>query len=210
MIQTEEEAREFIKALAGEGAVEKLEKLATLLTAENKSQNLVSQASMQHVWTRHFADSAQIVRFASNPKGRWLDLGSGAGFPGLVVAICCPDALVTLVESRKRRVDWLARMKNVLDLANCVIEGRRLELVETSQADVITARAFAPLAKLVGFAHRFSHKDTIWILPKGRSAGEEIAKMPRAVAKMFHVEQSLTDRDAKIIVGQGLPERSGS
>ena len=90
-----------------------------------------------------------------------------------------------------------------LDLQDCRVEGARLESVEAFPAGTISARAFAPLDRLLALSARFSTKDTFWVLPKGRSASQEVKDLPKNHGKMFHVEQSLTDQDAGIVVGRG-------
>jgi 16S rRNA (guanine527-N7)-methyltransferase len=137
--------------------------------------------------------------------GPWLDLGTGAGFPGLVIAAMRPDLQLVLVESRKKRVDWLERAAAAMGLRQCRVEGRRLEHVETFAAATISARAFAPLPKLFALSARFSTRDTLWLLPKGRSAVHEVASLPEQVGEMFHVEHSVTDAEAGIVVGSGRP-----
>jgi 16S rRNA (guanine527-N7)-methyltransferase len=111
-----------------------------------------------------------------------------------------------MVESRKRRVEWLAQAASSLGLANCQIVSARLESVETRPVSVITARAFAPLGKLLSLSARFSTQATVWLLPKGRSAAQELVEQPVAVRRMFHVEQSRTDPGGGILVGQGTPD----
>lgn len=206
MITNEQEARDFVAELSDPAALERLEKLAALLAGENERQNLVAAASLPMVWQRHFADSAQLLshvpRETSNP-GPWLDLGTGAGFPGLVIAALRPEWDVRLVESRRKRTDWLERARIELGLGNCKVVAARLEMVEAFEAGVISARAFAPLAKLLGLSTRFSTGRTLWLLPKGRSAAQELASLPESQRKMFHVEQSRTDSEAGIVVGQG-------
>ncbi len=207
MIATEADARSFIAEHGGAQAIEQLELLAAELRAENERQNLVSKASLDDVWVRHFADSAQLIpHVPRETRGAWFDLGSGAGFPGLVLAILRPDEPTVLVESRKRRIEWLEAMASKLALANCEIEGKRLEHVETRKAAVISARAFAPLPKLLTLSARFSTARTHWVLPKGRSAAQEVQELPRKRRKMFHVEHSITDDEAGIVVGQGKVE----
>ena len=204
MIRTEAQAREFILELSDTETIEKLELLATALREENERQNLVSRGSLDDVWVRHFADSAQLVpHVPRETKGAWFDLGSGAGFPGLVLALLRPEEPTVLVESRKRRIEWLQAMITRFELANCEIEGKRLELVETRKAAVISARAFAPLPKLLDLSARFSTGRTHWVLPKGRSAAQEVEELPRNLRKMFHVEHSRTDGEAGIVVGKG-------
>ena len=207
MIANETDARRLIAGLGGDTAIAKLEALAEELKAENARQNLVSKGSLEDVWVRHFADSAQLVpHVPRETRGAWFDLGSGAGFPGLVLAILRPDEPTVLVESRKRRIEWLEAMARKLELANCEIEGKRLELVDTRKAAVISARAFAPLSKLLSLSARFSTARTHWVLPKGRSAAQEVEELPRKQRKMFHVEHSITDDEAGIVVGQGKVE----
>ena len=210
MIGNEAEARAFVARIAGDEAVQRLDRLAILLGEENERQNLVSKSSLEKIWLRHFADSAQLIPLADRATdGVWLDLGSGAGFPGIVLALCRPDQAIRLVESRPRRVKWLDKLVTDLDLRHCELIGRRLEHVETFSASVITARAFAPLDRLLRWATRFSSQTTLWLLPKGRSAQSELQMLRPCAASMFHVEQSLTSTDAGILVGQGRPISRG-
>ena len=203
MIASEGEAREFVSELCTGDSLERLDQLVGELVEENSRQNLVAKSSLEQVWLRHIADSAQLLRWASAPQGPWMDLGAGAGFPGLVIAAMRPQQPVILVESRRRRIEWLERVALDLGLDNCRIEGRRLEQVEDLEAGVISARAFAPLDRLLRLSARFSTTATQWVLPKGRSAEQEVQALPDRYRRMFHVEQSLTDAEAGIIVGKG-------
>lgn len=203
MIGSEAEARAWIAARSDCDALalERLERLAALLSEENTRQNLVSAASLTQLWQRHFADSAQLLaHFPTDRAGPWLDLGTGSGFPGLVIAILRPASPIVMVESRARRVEWLSRVAEDLGLAQARIIGKRLELVETFPAAAISARAFAPLDRLLELSARFSTSDTIWLLPKGRSARDEVNRLS-GWNHMFHVEQSLTDAEAGVVVG---------
>ena len=206
ILDTEQSARAWVEALpeCDGPALERLERLVALLKEENERQNLVSAASLDCVWQRHIADSAQLLTHVSRETSSpWLDLGTGAGFPGLVIAALRPETEVIMVESRARRIDWLGRVCEALDLRHASVEGARLELVPARDVRVISARAFAPLDKLVPLAARFSTSDTLWLLPKGRSARQELETF-RAWQHMFHVEQSLTDPEAGVIVGHLL------
>jgi 16S rRNA (guanine527-N7)-methyltransferase len=213
ILTSEEDARAFCAGLTDSAGMARLERLAALVVDENRRQNLMSKPSEGAIWLRHLADSAQLLLHVS-ASGRpsvpcgtspWLDLGTGAGFPGLVIAALRPDWEVVLVESRKKRVDWLARAAAELALKRCRVEGRRLEHVDSFPAAVISARAFAPLVKLLALSARFSTRDTCWLLPKGRSAVQEVASLPAATAKMFHVEHSVTDAEAGLVIGTGRP-----
>lgn len=205
MIESEAEAREFCARHTDATGFERLETFATLLAEENERQNLVSAASLVSVWQRHFADSLQLLEHVPRGTSPWLDLGTGAGFPGLALAMADVGARFVLIESRKRRVEWLNRAIEVLGLENCRVVGARLENVESFPAAVITARAFAPLGKLLQLSARFSTPATVWLLPKGRSAAQEWSGQPVGVRKMFHVEQSVTDANGGILVGRGVP-----
>lgn len=210
MIETEEEAREWIVA-AIEGnaeAMTRLERLAELLREESRRQNLVSSKTLDHVWVRHFADSIQLLRDVPRGTSDWLDLGTGAGFPGVAIAIARPDMQVMCVESRGLRAEYLSRTVDRLGLNNCTIVHSRLEALETAKYGVISARAFAPLPKLLDLSTRFSRRDTLWRLPKGRSAAQELSEL-EGWEHMFHVEQSLTDPDAGIICGRLVGRSKG-
>jgi 16S rRNA (guanine527-N7)-methyltransferase len=211
MVKTEDQAKAWLAALpeCDEAAMARLARLAALLVEENSQQNLVSAASLDQVWQRHIVDSAQLLSHVPRETaGSWLDLGTGAGFPGMVIAALRPDLPVVMVESRARRVEWLERARLALGLDNARVEGARLELVEAFPAAVISARAFAPLDRLVALSARFSTSDTLWLLPKGRSAGQEL-DMLRGWIHTFHVEQSLTDAEAGVIVGRLSGARKG-
>ena len=205
-ITNEAEARAYVEGLADAQALERLERYASLLLAENQLQNLISRPSESQLWQRHFADSAQLLEhvpretFADTAPGPWLDLGTGPGLPGLVISILCPQIPVVLVESRARRVEFLEDCVAELGLDQCRIEGQRLERVEPFKAWVISARAFAPLEKLLRLSAPFSTKATRYLLPKGRSAAHELGETKPAIRRLFHVKQSMTDPDAGIIV----------
>ena len=203
---TEEEARAALDV--PRETLRRLEAFADLLRAENARQNLVSRSSLDHLWARHVYDSAQLLRFAPAGAATWLDLGTGAGFPGLVVALLHP-ARVTMVESRKLRVDFLRRAADLLGVAHkAEILCARVEAVPTARFDVISARAFAPLDTLLALGARFSTPETVWILPKGRNAKTELEAARASWQGDVRLEPSLTDADARIIVGQGIHRRA--
>lgn len=184
--------------------IERMEAFEALLRAENERQNLVSKGSLDTLWTRHILDSVQLVHFAPAEACSWLDLGTGAGFPGLMVPLFHP-ANVVLVESRKLRADFLRSAASVLGIAEKVeILCARLEGIPARPFDVISARAFAPLPKLLALAERFSTSGTIWILPKGRNAKSELEAARSSWQGDFRLEPSLTDAEAQIVVASGV------
>lgn len=195
---------------ADEAAVSRLDKLVSLLREENERQNLVAAATLDQVWVRHIADSAQLLNVSRGTSGPWLDLGTGAGFPGLVVALLDPSREVVMVESRARRAAWLEGVVAHFDLSGSRVVAARLEMAPTFDAAIISARAFASLERIIALAARFSTPQTRWLLPKGRNGAKELSEMPKSLQTMFHVEQSITDAESVIVVGQGHPLPSGS
>ena len=187
---------------------EKLAKYTANIVEGTRRHNLISSASIEEITTRHIVDSAQLITLADNRSGRWLDLGSGAGLPGLVIALLTGAPMV-LIESRKLRAEFLQAQITEFALDNVTVEARRVEVVPTLPVDVITARAFAPLAKLLPLAARFAHAKTSWILPKGRSAREELASVAATWHGDFTMVPSITDPSSIIIVGHGVRLRAG-
>jgi 16S rRNA (guanine527-N7)-methyltransferase len=183
--------------------LERLQRFVALLRQENERQNLVSRGTLPDVWSRHILDSTQLLRFAPT-KSSWIDLGTGAGFPGLVVAALWPGE-VTLVEARKLRVEFLHQAAEVLDLQRPpTIFCAKVETVPARPYDVISARAFAPLEKLLRLGLPFSTSETVWILPKGRNAKSELDAARASWQGEFRIEPSLTDAEAGIIVARGV------
>lgn len=205
-ISDETEARTYVASLADGDAMARIEAFVALVLAENQHQNLIAKATEPHIWQRHIADSAQLIGNVSretlgpNAIGPWLDLGSGPGFPGLVIAALCPNMPVVLVESRARRAEFLERCVSALGLSKCRVEAQRLERITPFPARAISARAFAPLPKLLALSAPFSTSTTRYVLPKGRSAAQELETLKPSIRAMFHVKHSLTDPDAGIIV----------
>lgn len=205
VLTSEEQARAWIgEALAPTARQqEQLDRFAAMLIDENGRQNLIAVSTLPDLWVRHIADSAQLLSLDTREgDGLWIDLGSGPGLPGLVVAILSTRPML-LVESRKRRCDFLRAVAADLDLAHVEVVEAPLERIETRPAATISARAFAPLDRLIGLSTRFSTESTRWLLPKGRNAVKELALLPEAWQRMFHVEQSRTDAESQILVGEG-------
>jgi len=180
---------------------EKLEAYVALLREENQRQNLVSAATLAAVWDRHILDSAQLVRFEPRAGASWIDIGSGAGLPGIVIA-CLVDGPVTMVEPRRLRAEFLHKAAESLQLRANVLCAKA-ERVE-GRFDVITARAVANLSDLLKLSAHLSTRNTVWALPKGRNGPAELAEARHAWQGEFHVERSVTDGDSWIVVGTGV------
>ncbi len=205
---TEQEARSWLDANVPRETLAGLEHLVALILDEMPRQNLIAASTADHIWTRHIVDSAQLVPMAPEGAKTWIDLGSGAGFPGMVVALIRADLRITLVESRRKRIDFLRFMATSLGITDRVtVIGQRLEVLRSDPHDVISARAFAPLDRLLPLAHRFSHSRTEWLLPKGRSAASELAAVADSWQGDFRIVPSLTDPEAAIIVARHVQPR---
>jgi len=187
--------------------IEKLADLVRFIEEENAVQNLVSGQSLSQIWTRHILDSAQLVRFV--PKaGSWLDLGTGAGFPGLVAGLL-HEGPVTLVEERRLRSDFLSRVVERLDLCGHVfVAATKVQRLDEKDYDIISARAFAPLNRLLEMGLRFATPSTRWVLPKGRNAETELAALDSSWQGAFRLEPSITDDNASIIIADSIHRRS--
>ena len=177
--------------------LEKLDAYSALLKEESERQNLVSASTLDQLWERHILDSAQLLRFEPHPQSSWVDIGSGAGLPGIVIA-CLVDGPVTLIEPRRLRAEFLHKVCESLRL-NAKVIGGKAEGIE-GKYDVITARAVASLTQLLKISAHLSTRKTVWALPKGRSAERELVEARRTWQGAFHVEQSVTDADSKIVV----------
>jgi 16S rRNA (guanine527-N7)-methyltransferase len=199
-----ERLRDVLRVDVSRETFDRLEAYVALLREENVRQNLVSAATLDSVWERHILDSAQLVRFEPRPGAAWVDLGSGAGLPGIVIA-CLVEGPVALVEPRRLRAEFLHKAAARLDL-NVVVHAAKAERV-SGRFDVITARALAPLPKFLEISHHLSTRKTVWALPKGRSALRELAEARRTWQGAFHVVRSVTDVEALIIVGTGVSRR---
>ena len=195
--------------------IHRLTRYAEILAQWQKRTNLVSPSTLPALWSRHFADLAQLCGLA--PKARlWLDLGSGAGFPGLVVSIIqagTPDFHMHLVESNRKKCAFLAEVvretKAPVDIHAMRIE----ELAECAQSlkpDVVSARALAPLPRLFELAAPFFGERTKGLFPKGREAEAEIAAAQEDWEFAFRLYPSLTAKDSHIVEVTELRPRNAA
>ena len=183
---------------------EKLEAYTTLLREESTRQNLISSSTIDRLWERHILDSAQLLRFVPETGASWVDIGSGAGLPGVVIAILTGGP-VTLIEPRRLRAGFLEDVASRLGLNASVVVGKAERAV--GQFDVITGRAVAPLSEFFALSAHLSTKNSRWVLPKGRNAQSELAEAKRRWQGVFHVEQSVTDADSWIVIATGVRGR---
>jgi 16S rRNA (guanine527-N7)-methyltransferase len=204
----EEQARAWIREHFGVSRETALEHYGELLVAEARNQNLVSASTLDALWSRHFVDSAQLIPLVSDaPPGPWLDIGSGAGLPGIVAAIL-QDRPVVLCEPRVRRAEFLAAVVKDLDLANVSVEVCKAEEYHPPvPTAIISARAVAELSQLLRSAVHCADLSTVWVLPKGRSAQSEVDAARGKWQGTFHVEPSITQPDSGIVIARGVRPR---
>lgn len=164
--------------------------------------NLVAPSTLAHVWQRHIADSAQLVALGPMSPARWIDIGSGAGFPGIVVALLSGHQ-VTLVESIGKKCLFLETLVAELKLPNVIVRNSRAESL-TSSFDVISARACAPLHKLLELGIRSSRAATQWLLMKGENVDQELGDARQKFNFDADLIASRTDSRGRIVVARNV------
>lgn len=196
-----------------EDTLQRCQTYCDLVEKWNPRINLVAKASLVDIWVRHIIDSAQLYRFAPQSSSKWADLGSGGGFPGLVLAILsrqtAPDRLHVLIESDQRKAVFLREAARVLDCRVSVVSNR-IEQVDPVGADVVTARALAPLSQLLGLVGRHMRADGMAILPKGGAFEVELATARMEWQFDVVVHASVTGPDGHILQISGLRAQAES
>lgn len=183
----------------------KLDRLRDLVLAESTRQNLISASTIEAVDSRHIDDSLQLLPYVAG--GILVDIGTGAGFPGLVLA-CCRHDPVHLVEPRGRRAAFLTQAVTALGLEpHTTVWPCRIEHLPLAEVDVITARAVAALPALFAAAEKIAGRQTRWVLPKGRSAESELATARTSWQGEFELVPSVTDPDARIVLASDVHRR---
>ncbi|WP_216644260.1 16S rRNA (guanine(527)-N(7))-methyltransferase RsmG [Palleronia sp. THAF1] len=160
--------------------------------------NLVAPSTLDDLKERHLADSAQLRTHAAH-WNKWCDLGSGGGLPGIVISILSPECHVSLIESDKRKAVFLTHVVTKLDLNATVFDGR-IETIDPQRADVVSARALAPLPRLIPLALRHGHSGTRYIFPKGLRWREEINEAKKVYRFDVDAQPSITDKHAVVLV----------
>jgi 16S rRNA (guanine527-N7)-methyltransferase len=178
--------------------VERLDVYLDLLRRWQRTINLVAASTLADPWRRHILDSAQLMRFVPGDATRLVDLGSGAGLPGLVLAIMgLPD--VHLIESDRRKAAFLREAARATG-AGATVHACRIEEAPPLAADIVTARALAPLKDLLGHAHRFATPGTRCLFPKGRQVEAELTDAGASWTMEVERQPSLSDVDGRILI----------
>lgn len=185
---------------------DQLRRFEGLVRKWNPAINLVSKASLDDLWTRHILDSAQLYTL-TKPHGHWLDLGSGGGFPGLVIAILAKGAgdelRLTLVESDQRKATFLREVTRELSLP-VTVRTDRIEHCPPQSADILSARALAPLTTLLGYAARHLAPNGTAIFPKGASWQQEVEAARKDWHFDLHTSPSATDLDGAVLIVKAI------
>lgn len=203
---TEDEAVAWAEARFDDVTLARLRQFEAMVLVENDQQNLIAPSTLGTIWSRHIVDSLQLLEHAP-ASGHWIDVGSGAGFPGLVIAAAA-NFHVTLIEPRKLRVAFLEGAAEALGIANRVtVHACKAQNAPKTPADIISARAVAALPALFEATTHLSGLGTRYLLPKGRSAAEEVESARRGWQGTFHVEPSIVDPASGIVIASGVRRR---
>jgi 16S rRNA (guanine527-N7)-methyltransferase len=183
---------------------DRLDSIVALLEKWQRTINLVAPATLPQLWTRHVADSLQLVPLAGEAT-RWVDLGSGGGFPGLVVAAVLaerPDADVTLIESDSRKAAFLREAARIAELPATVLPARIEKVAPRIAAgvEVVSARALAPLPKLLPLAEPFIAQGALGLFLKGQDVDNELTEATKSWNVEASIVESRTDRSGRILI----------
>lgn len=177
----------------------KLQSYTSLLEKWTKSINLIAPKTVPEIWTRHIVDSAQVLNLAPATWKNWVDLGSGGGLPGIVIAILDEqDRPITLIESDKRKCLFLNTVRRELSL-NLTIENSRIEQTNILTSSVVSARALAPLPDLLNYSERLLAHDGIALLSKGITFQKELDQAKKTWDFDMLAHTSQTNSDARIL-----------
>jgi 16S rRNA (guanine527-N7)-methyltransferase len=210
----EDRARALALTPVSRETSERLDRFVDLLLDWQRRINLIAPSTEPVLWTRHIADSLQLLALAPDARV-WADFGTGAGFPGLVIACALADSpgtVVYLVESNTKKIVFLREAVRVLGVPAVIHAVRVADFVKGAPAgiEVVTARALAPLPELLAAAYPLLKKGAVGLFPKGQSAAAELTE----AAKCWRIQQTLavsrTDPKARIIVVRGLEPIPGS
>jgi len=183
-----------------------VDEFARLLGEEGEIRGVIGPHELPRLWSRHLVNSAAVLDFLP-PKGEVLDIGSGAGFPGVIIAACRPQLHVTLAEPMERRCDWLADVVEDLGLDNVqILRARAEDLRGKVRGDVVTARAVATMPKLVRMTTRLIAPGGALVALKGRRAADEVEEADAELrrhhlsARVHEIPSPMKDESTFVVV----------
>jgi len=186
--------------------IARLDAFVALLLEWQATTNLIAPSTIRSIWTRHVADSLQLLKFAPHARV-WLDIGSGGGFPGMIIAgALAPPAEVHLVESNAKKAAFLREAARITS-APAKVHAVRIEnfpQISSLRPDVVTARALAPLPKLLGYIAPFMERGAQALLLKGQDVGEELTEASKYWRINADLVSSETDASGRILIVKGL------
>ena len=186
--------------------LEKLKKYLYLIKIWQKKFNLISQYSFESIWERHFLDSYQILKLIGNKK-RILDIGSGAGFPAIVCAICSNNNF-DLVEANKKKCNFLNEVKKIIGMKNISIHHSRIENLKIiKNFDYISARAVTSLDKLLKYAFKFYKKGMYCVFLKGKTVFKELEIAEKKFIFQIRFIKSITNENGKILLIKNIKKK---
>jgi 16S rRNA (guanine527-N7)-methyltransferase len=199
-------ARALRLAPVSRETADRLDRLVDLIIERNRMTNLIAGSTVPDIWMRHVGDSLQLLSLA---EGRaWADLGTGGGFPGLVIACALagrPDHTVHLVESREKKAAFLADAARIVGLPAIVHTARIEDIADRlPRIDIVTARAVAPLPKLLGYVYPLIKKGAKALLMKGQDVESELTQASRYWRIASQLVPSKTDSAGRIVIVSGL------
>lgn len=188
-----------------------LDEFGKLVLDWNQKFNLISKSTENAIWERHILDSLQLCKFITEQDKKLIDLGSGAGFPGIVIAIISkqffPNLKINLIESIGKKATFLVKSKEELKLENVTIHHNRIENLKIEKADIITSRALAALTTLFDYSKPFCKKNTKMIFPKGEKWKDEIEFAQKKWYFKYETFPSETSLEGRILSISELGEK---
>ena len=187
--------------------VDKIEFYLSSIIKYNKHTNLIGKSTIENIWDRHVLDCLQLTKYITNKKLKILDLGTGAGLPGVLFSIVCFQK-VLMVDSVKKKTDFVRKIIKELSLT-AKIQNKRIEKPPTSQHNIIVSRALAPLVKLLTYARMYSNKNTTSFFLKGRNAISEIDIAAKVYFFEFEKIKSLSSDDGCVLKINNIRNKNG-
>ena len=187
--------------------VDKIEFYLSSIIKYNKHTNLIGKSTIENIWDRHVLDCLQLTKHITNKKLKILDLGTGAGLPGVLLSIVGYQK-VLMVDSVKKKTDFVRKIIKELSLT-AKIQNKRIEKPPTSQHDIIVSRALAPLVKLLTYARMYSNKNTTSLFLKGRNASSEIDMASKVYFFEFEKIKSLSSEEGCVLKINNIRNKNG-
>ena len=180
-----------------------LKKYENLLISANKNLNLIGKSTIDQIWHRHFLDSAQVIDFIDKNDKNLADLGSGAGFPGLVIAILAKDRnipiKINLIDKSVKKTEFLREIVNELKLDVQVNNQNILEMENKLNEDLIIARAFKPLEIILKLMHKKTRNWKKFFIYLGKTGENELLRVSKTWDIKYKKRRSITSVDSKIL-----------